>query len=68
MSDITRLFNNRVPTKTEVRKSVREKKNFNVKLLLKDNKKLCQEEIDKYLDELSNDKEKYKKYLINLKK
>lgn len=35
MSDITRLFNNRVPTKTEVRKSVREKKNFNVKLLLK---------------------------------
>ena len=29
---------------------------------LKENKKLCQEEIDKYLDELSNDKEKYKKY------
>lgn len=29
---------------------------------LRENKKLCQEEIDKYLDELSNDKEKYKKY------
>lgn len=29
---------------------------------LRENKELCQTEIDKYLDELSNDKEKYKKY------
>ena len=30
--------------------------------VLRENKNLCQAEIDKYLDEISDDKEKYKKY------
>ena len=35
---------------------------------LRENKELCQTEIDKYLDELSNDKEKYKKYQAKMAK
>lgn len=35
---------------------------------MKENKKLCQKEIDKYLDEISNDKEKYKEYQEKLAK
>ena len=35
---------------------------------LRENKERCQTEIDKYLDELSNDKEKYKKYQAKMAK